>query len=56
MNRLQAVPRRAHEDDRDVFDDHQLLLIAIEQLAVDMTAAGEVQAAARLRELARGNA
>jgi hypothetical protein len=56
MDLQQTLPRRAHADDLDAFDDHQLLLVAIEQLAVDLTVEGQAQTAARLRELARRNA
>lgn len=56
MDPRQTAPRRAHSDDLDAFDDHQLLLVAIEQLATELTAEGRGQTAARLRELARLNA
>ena len=56
MTLLQTAPRRAHPIDLEAFDDHQLLLVAIERLAVDLTAEGQARTAARLRELARRNA
>ena len=52
----QTFPRRARDADLDALDDHQLLLVAIEQLAVAFTAEGQADAAERLRTVARSNA
>ena len=56
MNPDRTLPRRAREADFDALDDHQLLLVAIEQLAVAFTAEGQSHAADRLRDIARMNA